>query len=346
MIYKKYYGACNSKDGFRCFFNELFYGNDIKQRYLIKGGPGTGKSTFLKYVSNTADALGHDVEVYGCSADISSLDGVIIRDMGICLFDATPPHAYDMKYPGCTDHLLDFTRFWNDAVLERKTCEIKELFGAIEKEIGDAYKFLAAAGKVLEYLESDIESYTDKEKLKKSAENYAARYSCGTRREVTRRMVSSMSGVGIHTEPAFCKFMSELYYIDEPLYIAPEFLDILSKKAKGRMLLCYSPISPDKLEAVYFEDKKTLFTSNPSLLKIKHHTIHASRFTDGMLKECRIRHEFEKKLAESLIIESATSFEQAAFMHQDLEEIYKKAIYYQYMEDWMKDFTDRLLYRL
>src|SRR5699024_8225577 len=36
-------------------------------------------------------------EIYYCSFDPSSVDMVIIRDYGICLFDSTAPHAYTPK---------------------------------------------------------------------------------------------------------------------------------------------------------------------------------------------------------------------------------------------------------
>ncbi|SER96046.1 hypothetical protein [Salipaludibacillus aurantiacus] len=67
---------------------------DVKKRYLIKGRAGTGKSTLLKKVARFSDEAGFDVEMYHCGFDPHSIDMVIIRELGVCLFDSTDPHEY------------------------------------------------------------------------------------------------------------------------------------------------------------------------------------------------------------------------------------------------------------
>lgn len=64
------------------------------KRYLIKGRAGTGKSTFLKKLAATSIHRGFDVEIYHCGFDPSSLDMVIVRDLGFAIFDSTAPHEY------------------------------------------------------------------------------------------------------------------------------------------------------------------------------------------------------------------------------------------------------------
>lgn len=66
----------------------------LSKRYLIKGRPGTGKSTFLKKIGQAAKMQGFDVELYHCSLDCKSLDMVVIRELDVCLFDSTAPHEY------------------------------------------------------------------------------------------------------------------------------------------------------------------------------------------------------------------------------------------------------------
>ncbi len=65
---------------------------DIPKRYFIKGRPGTGKSTFLKKIAERAILNGYHVEIYHCAFDPDSLDLVVVRDLGISLFDSTAPH--------------------------------------------------------------------------------------------------------------------------------------------------------------------------------------------------------------------------------------------------------------
>ena len=66
----------------------------ISNRYFIKGRPGTGKSTFLKKLAAAGVNAGYDVEVYHCSLDPKSLDMIIVRELGLCVFDSTSPHEY------------------------------------------------------------------------------------------------------------------------------------------------------------------------------------------------------------------------------------------------------------
>ena len=46
--------------------------------HILKGGPGTGKSGFMKRLAAEAEARGYDVQTVLCSGDPDSLDGVYI----------------------------------------------------------------------------------------------------------------------------------------------------------------------------------------------------------------------------------------------------------------------------
>lgn len=64
----------------------------LNKRYFIKGRAGTGKSTFMKKIAKAAIEHGYDVEKYHCSFAPDSLDMVVIREIGTCIFDSTAPH--------------------------------------------------------------------------------------------------------------------------------------------------------------------------------------------------------------------------------------------------------------
>lgn len=88
-IIDRFFGAC-TPDGSVNYIENLTA--DLKKRYFIKGRPGTGKSTLMKKVATLAKDRGFTTEVYHCSFDPDSLDMVVIRDLSVCLFDATAPH--------------------------------------------------------------------------------------------------------------------------------------------------------------------------------------------------------------------------------------------------------------
>lgn len=110
---------------------------DIPKRYLIKGRPGTGKSTFLKRIAQAAVSHGFRTEIYHCSLDPDSLDLVAVRELGFCLFDSTAPHEYFPERP--EDEIIDIY----------KTCVTPGTDEKYQAELGQsqqAYKELIAAG--------------------------------------------------------------------------------------------------------------------------------------------------------------------------------------------------------
>lgn len=76
-----------------------------KNRYYIKGRPGTGKSTFLKKLATAGINAGYDVEMYHCALDPKSIDMIIVRELGLCVFDSTAPHEYFPERSG--DGIID-----------------------------------------------------------------------------------------------------------------------------------------------------------------------------------------------------------------------------------------------
>ncbi|MHA0856833.1 PRK06851 family protein [Paenibacillus sp. CMAA1364] len=75
------------------------------KRYLLKGRPGSGKSTMLKKWVEIGIERGYDVEIYHCGFDPNSLDMLIVRELGFAIFDSTSPHEY---FPDRdTDEIVD-----------------------------------------------------------------------------------------------------------------------------------------------------------------------------------------------------------------------------------------------
>lgn len=104
---KKYFAAANSADGFVCWFDRIFTPDTIDRCFIIKGGSGTGKSTFMKRLAAEGEKRGYEAEYYYCSSDPTSLDGLILtrKTMGgeglrtAAVIDGTAPHTRDRYSP-------------------------------------------------------------------------------------------------------------------------------------------------------------------------------------------------------------------------------------------------------
>lgn len=57
----------NTAQGFYSFYDYLPY--EAEQVFIIKGGPGTGKSTFMKKIGERMIEEGYDIEFHWCSSD-------------------------------------------------------------------------------------------------------------------------------------------------------------------------------------------------------------------------------------------------------------------------------------
>lgn len=67
---------------------------EIAKRYFVKGRPGTGKSTLLKKIAKAAENSGFDIEMYHCGFDYNSIDMVVAKELGVCIFDSSSPHEH------------------------------------------------------------------------------------------------------------------------------------------------------------------------------------------------------------------------------------------------------------
>jgi predicted ATPase len=89
---RKVFPGANTGRGFLSFFDYVIP-EDARRIFVIKGGPGVGKSTFMRKIAEKITELGYDVEYHCCAADPDSLDGVVIPAFDIGLLDGTAPQS-------------------------------------------------------------------------------------------------------------------------------------------------------------------------------------------------------------------------------------------------------------
>ena len=88
-----FYLGANSPTGFYSLYSELLPPETASVIYILKGGPGCGKSTLMRQVAQQAAQAGETVEYILCSADPDSLDAVVLPRLGAALVDGTAPHG-------------------------------------------------------------------------------------------------------------------------------------------------------------------------------------------------------------------------------------------------------------
>lgn len=138
------YAGGNTALGFFSYYDHVTVG-DATRLWVIKGGPGVGKSTFVRKIGEEMRDRGFDVEYFRCSSDNDSLDGVRIPALEIALVDGTAPHVIEPKFPGAVDEIIDLGEYWDETGIRSYRNEIITMTAEVSRHFTRAYRFLAAA---------------------------------------------------------------------------------------------------------------------------------------------------------------------------------------------------------
>ena len=151
-IVRHYFPGNNTPQGFFSYYGYILSQREANKLICIKGGPGTGKSTFLKKVGEKLEAAGESVDYLHCSADENSLDGILLPERKIAFVDGTSPHVIDPITPGAVDYIVNFGDFWNDKKIADDKNEIITYNEECSRWYRIAYNYLRAARAVLDNL--------------------------------------------------------------------------------------------------------------------------------------------------------------------------------------------------
>ncbi|PGZ94166.1 hypothetical protein COE51_22995 [Bacillus pseudomycoides] len=119
---KNYYAGGNTARGFYSLYEENLTGLD--RLFILKGGPGTGKSSLMKVIGREWVDKGYDIEFLHCSSDNNSIDGVIIPSLKVGIVDGTAPHVIEPKAPGVVEEYVNLGVAWDSIQLRVHKDEI------------------------------------------------------------------------------------------------------------------------------------------------------------------------------------------------------------------------------
>lgn len=169
---RKYFGAANSFRGFICYFDTIFDSSKFDRVYVIKGGPGTGKSSLMKKITQELCETQCDIDEIYCSSDPKSLDGVIIsaNQRRIAIIDGTSPHQRDAVYPMVTDRIINLADNLDEEMLKHDRDRIIELSKIKGECYLKAYSYLKLSGSADEYIINEYKSAPTENMVKYEAE--------------------------------------------------------------------------------------------------------------------------------------------------------------------------------
>ena len=89
----RYFLGANSPDGFYSLYDQMIDPVQARRIYILKGGPGCGKSSLMRRVAQAMEEKGASVEYIACSGDPDSLDAVVFPALNTAIVDGTAPHG-------------------------------------------------------------------------------------------------------------------------------------------------------------------------------------------------------------------------------------------------------------
>ncbi len=321
---KKFFAAANSYNGFVSFFDQVFESKDYDKVYVLKGGPGTGKSSFMRSVIERFISENIEIEEILCSSDPNSLDGIILTNFNkkIAIIDGTSPHERDAVIPGVIDQIINLGDNIDNKWISAQREEILKLNDEKKKAYKTAYSYLSIAGTVDNFITDIYSSIFNKKEAKIKAEEIFSGISTSEKLMINNRLISSFGRRGdykLDTLEGISKNTVTIYG-DEIVakMILDVFCQVLSEKNTSfTRLIC--PKNTGTTDAIYIHDCAL------SVVRGLTGAINADSFiSDKKYDKEQIR--TAKTIKHDALEEAKRWFNIASDFHFRLEDIYTRAM--------------------
>ena len=346
------YPGGNTSLGFFSYFDHILPFEKAKRIYVLKGGPGVGKSTFMRKIGAYLMDRGLDIEHIHCASDNDSLDGVLAPKIGLLFVDGTAPHIVDPKWPGAVDGIINLGECLDEQGLSAYKQQIGALFTVISGWFARAYRYLGAADFIRSDTAAIVASHVNVNGLLHEADQLLSEYipqkiaaAFGTERKLFATAITP-NGVACELLSQHAAHLVSL----SGVWTAPtDAVLIRLRDAALKSGLCvegyYCALDPRRLEHLFIPALDTLFfTSNP------YHgfDIAPERCVDlnayisvpsVMEQDLLVRNE---ALFEALLGHAVQAVGQAKAEHDALEEFYVRHMDYKKVDEILKKTLSRI----
>lgn len=349
----RFFLGANTPQGFVSRFDHLAEKADGWRTLIIKGGPGSGKSTLMKRL---AESLGGELELIHCSSDADCLDGVVCPAKKFAIADGTAPHVMEPRYPGAADSLVDVTACWDVDKLFAHRGEIMRLTDICSKYHEHCCRFMSAAASLLGDTYRIALEAVDIPKL--SA--YCARLGERELKPQDKtgaekvRFLSAVTNKGVVMFPDTAKKLCDRVYLvcDEYGAVSRLILNSMRRKALSAgydVISCYCPMSPfEKLEHLFIPELRLGFMTSNRYHEFAQHIdpyriVNSQRFTgQEKLKPGKKRISVNRKAAAQMVVQAERLIRDSKAQHDELEKYYTAAMDFDKLERLTGDLIQKI----
>ena len=326
----------NTSQGFFSYFAYILPQSQAKHIYCLKGGPGVGKSTFLKSIGNRMAQEGFDLEYMHCASDPDSLDGLVIPALGVALIDGTAPHVTDPVYPAAVDEIVNLGEFWDGEAIRRNRDEIVRINMEIKRQYKRAFHYLSAAKCLMDDIAETFEAATNQAgpllQAQHIIDSELTQAPTNGRLGSTRRLFASAitpAGIVYHLK-SLADSAEKVYSIKNLWGVGVhEMLEKVAAEAVCRGLdveLYYCPLAPEtRIEHVLIPELKLAFVSENRYYELEERQtiLDMTQYTDltqTALQEGAL--EFDTSSFRMVLDEAVNTLAQTKKLHDELEGYY------------------------
>lgn len=341
----KFFLGANSNIDFVSYFKQLQEQNSSMQLLILKGGPGSGKSSLMKRVASFAEKKGHKLEIIPCASDPDSLDAVIDYTADFAIMDGTAPHTEDPSLPGARHHIIYTGDLWDCAKLYENGENIRLLNDSIADCHRSAGAYIKAAAALLDENIRYAEKFLNKEKAAAFAADMIKKVHSGKKGREKKRLLSAVSvgEIKLFSETPY-SLADKIYIIEDKWGAAADFiLKAIYNVAKldGEPLIyCPCSVMPDKCHHLIFpESRVALLTQNCFLRFGDGEKINGGDFYTRM----PLTEDMETRLksAKKLLPHACSMVREAKNLHDELEAYYVDAMDFSRMDEFFDDIIER-----
>ncbi len=352
-MFSSFFLGANSGGGFHSFYKELIDLSKAHAVYILKGGPGSGKSSLMRRVMKKAEENSIPVEKIYCSSDPDSLDGVVFPTLGTAIVDGTAPHVTEPSFPLAVEQYVNLGQFADIPKIQEHKKEIIEVKNKYSAYFDHVYRMCACAEKIDDELFDIALGAISVEALKKKARAIASReiVGKGSGAEAKRRFCEAISPKGYLSLLSGCEEEAKRIYIIEDSYGLSHFIlsEIKSAclSAGYPCITCHSPLKPSQISHLLIPELSIAFISSSRDIPINleyYRKIRLDSKVEAALEgSARANARNLRRIRRAFLGNACELLSSAKLVHDELEEIYNPHIDFERLYAFADEFASKLL---